>query len=223
MAASDLPTDRVPAAYQGVMAPLPRSGDLTPKSGDPSLPGAPRTPSRSERRLAARLSRGDQDALREIQDEYSGMLRGYLRRMLSDDAGAEDVLQQVMLEVWQRGSRFDPSRGSATSWLMTITRSRAIDHMRRRVPEPRDPHTATQLIDRLEPQQHVADELAEQWRMAHLLTKLPREEAQILRLRFHGDMTQTEIAAETGMPLGTVKMRMVSALGRLAELMDEEA
>ncbi len=205
------------------MAPLARFGDLTPKGGDPSLAGSPRTPSRGERRLAARLSRGDQDALREIQDEYSGMLRGYLRQMLSDDAAAEDVLQQVMLEVWQRGSRFDPSRGSPTSWLLAITRSRAIDHMRRRVPEPQDPHTATGLIDRLAPQEHVADELAEQWRMAHLLTQLPREEAQILRLRFHGDMSQTEIAAETGIPLGTVKMRMVSALGRLAELIDEEA
>jgi RNA polymerase sigma-70 factor (ECF subfamily) len=205
------------------MAPLARFGDPTPKRGDPSSPGSPRTPSRGERRLAARLSRGDQDALREIQDEYSGMLRSYLRQMLSDDAAAEDVLQQVMLEVWQRGSRFDPSRGSATSWLIAITRSRAIDHMRRRVPEPQDPDTATRLIDRLAPEAHVADELAEQWRMAHLLTQLPREEAHILRLRFHGDMSQTEIAAETGIPLGTVKMRMVSALGRLAELIDGEA
>jgi RNA polymerase sigma-70 factor (ECF subfamily) len=141
--------------------------------------------------------------------------------MLRDGTAAEDVLQQVMLEVWQRGSRFDPARGSLISWLMTITRSRAIDYMRRQVPEPQDPATTTRLIDRLASQEHAADDLAEQWRMAHLLTQLPREEARILKLRFHADMSQREIAAETGIPLGTVKMRMVSALARLRELMEE--
>ena len=173
--------------------------------------------------MAARLSRGDQGALREIQNEYSSLLRGYLRQVLCDRGAAEDVLQQVMLEVWQRGSRFDPSRGSLISWLMTITRWRAIDYMRRQVPEPQDPETTNQLIDRLAPQEHAADDLAEQWRIAHLLTQLPREEAQILKLRFHADMSQREIAAETGIPLGTVKMRMVSALDRLRELMEEAA
>ena len=201
-----------------------RASDQKSGIGEDPPPSSPvRSPSRAERRLAARLSRGDQAALREIRDEYSRLLRGYLRQMLSDRTAAEDVLQQVMLEVWQRGSRFDPSRGSLISWLMTITRSRAIDYMRRQVPEPQDPSTTTQLLDRLTPQEHVADELAEQWRIAHMLKQLPREEAQILRLRFHAGMSQREIAAETGIPLGTVKMRMVSALARLRELMDEEA
>jgi RNA polymerase sigma-70 factor (ECF subfamily) len=106
---------------------------------------------------------------------------------------------------------------------MTIARSRAIDHLRRRVPEPHDPTVTTSLIDRLSPQEHLADDLAEQWRMAHLLTQLPLEEARILRMRFHDEMSQSEIAAATGMPLGTVKMRMVSALARLRELMEGEA
>ncbi len=206
------------------MAALTRASDPKSGIGDDLPPSSPaRSPSRAERRLAPRLSRGDPAALREIQDEYSSLLRGYLRQMLCDRTAAEDVLQQVMLEVWQRGSRFDPSRGSLISWLMTITRSRAIDYMRRQVPEPQDPSTTTQLLDRLAPQEHAAEELAEQWRIAHMLTQLPREEAQILRLRFHADMSQREIATETGIPLGTVKMRMVSALARLRELMEEEA
>jgi RNA polymerase sigma-70 factor (ECF subfamily) len=150
------------------------------------------------------------------------MLRGFLQQMLRDRSGADDVLQQVMLEVWQRRSSFDPARASMASWIMTIARSRGIDQIRRQVPEPLDPAIAASVVDGRAPEEHPADELAEQWRMAHLLAQLPREEAEILRMRFHREMTQTEIAADTGIALGTVKMRMVSALKRLRELIDEE-
>ena len=67
-----------------------------------------------------------------------------------------------------------------------------------------------------------ADELAEQWRIAHLLTLLPRDEAEILRMRFYGGLSQREISARTELPLGTVKMRMVQALERLRALLDAE-
>jgi RNA polymerase sigma-70 factor (ECF subfamily) len=160
--------------------------------------------------------------LREIEAEYSGVLRGYLRQLLRDEASAEDVLQQVMLEAWQRGASFDPARGSILSWLMTLARSRAIDQLRRQVPEPSDPRATAALIDARAPGDDQAEELAERWRVAHLLAQLPRQEAQMLRMRFQLEMSQTEIAAQTGVPLGTVKMRMVSALGRLRTLMDQE-
>jgi RNA polymerase sigma-70 factor (ECF subfamily) len=181
-----------------------------------------RTPSRSERRLAARLARGDNRALAEIQDQYGGVLRGYLQQTLSDRSAAEDVLQQVMLEVWQRGGSFDAKRGSMLSWLMAITRSRAIDHVRRRVPEPHDPETTTRLLDSRETELAASEQLADEWQMAHLLTLIPRQEARILWLRFHRDLSQSEIAAETGIALGTVKMRMVSGLGRLRKLMEQQ-
>ena len=67
------------------------------------------------------------------------MMRGYLTQMLHDGATAEEVTQQVMLEVWQRRASFDPSRSSMSSWVMMIARSRAIDQLRRHVPEPHDP------------------------------------------------------------------------------------
>ena len=181
-----------------------------------------RSPSRSERRLAARLARGDETALREIEAEYAGMMRGYLTQMLHDGATAEEVTQQVMLEVWQRRASFDPSRSSMSSWVMMIARSRAIDQLRRNVPEPHDPSVTATLVDRTAPEEDPTDQLAEQWRMAHLLTLLPRDEAEVLRMRFHREMSQSEIAAATGMALGTVKMRMVSALGRLREMIESE-
>ena len=181
-----------------------------------------RAPTDGERRLAARLARGDQSALGEIQTEYSGVLRGYLQRALQDRAAAEDVFQQVMVEVWQRGASFDPERGSMLSWLMAIARSRMIDHVRRRVPEPQDPGETTRLIDLRGSASDAEGDLASQWQMAHLLTQIPREEARILWLRFHRDYSQREISAEMGIALGTVKMRMVTGLARLRELMEGE-
>jgi RNA polymerase sigma-70 factor (ECF subfamily) len=182
-----------------------------------------RSPGRSERRLAARLARGDESSLREIEGEYRGMLRGYLRQALRDSSAAEDVAQQVMIEVWQRRTSFDPARAPMSSWVMMIARSRAIDHMRRQIPEPQDPAVAASLLDRSGAEDDPTEKLAEQWRLAHLLSLLAREEAAVLRMRFHREMSQSEIAASTGIPLGTVKMRMVSALARMRAMIEDEA
>ena len=101
--------------------------------------------------------------------------------------------------------------------MLTIARSRGIDHLRRRVPEPRDP----QLPDpRAVPAD--ADELLERWRVAHLLGRLPENERALLRLRFYDELSQSEISAATGIPIGTVKARMVRGLTRLREMIEVE-
>ena len=101
--------------------------------------------------------------------------------------------------------------------MLTIARSRAIDHLRRRVPEPRDPH----LPDpRTVPAD--ADALLERWRVAHLLGRLPENERALLRLRFYDELSQSEISAATDIPIGTVKARMVRGLTRLREMIEAE-
>jgi RNA polymerase sigma-70 factor (ECF subfamily) len=177
---------------------------------------------RPERRLAARLARGDESALREIERRDGPLLRGYLAQTLKDPGAAEEVQQQVLLELWQRRLQYDPARSSIASWAMMICRSRAIDYLRRNVPEPRDPQDDAIWRETVLAQESVADELAEQWRVAQLVSRLPHEEAELLRLRFQSELSQREIAARTGIPLGTVKMRMVSALGRLREMIEAE-
>ncbi len=204
------------------MPALAPASDIHAGSGGDTPAGNLRSPGRSERRLAARLARGDESALREIEREYGGMLRGYLRQVLRDGSSAEDVAQQVMLEVWQRRTSFDPARAAISSWVMMIARSRAIDHMRRQVPEPQDPAVAATMLDSSASQADPTETLAEQWRLAHLLSLLPREEATVLRMRFHQEMSQSEIASSTGIPLGTVKMRMVSALARMRTMIEDE-
>ncbi len=152
----------------------------------------------------------------EIYDQYGRLTYGYLTRALGDAAQAEDVQQQVFLEVWQRGPTFDPTRASLATWIMTIARSRAVDQLRKRVPEPRDPAGSLALLDEQRATTPV-DELHEQWRLAALLAELPEEEAEVLRMRFHLNLSQSEIAERTGIALGTVKTRMARALDRLRD------
>jgi len=175
---------------------------------------------RAERRLVARLRRGDPDGLAEVHRVYGGLVHGYLRGALRDPAAAEDVHQEVFLEVWRRGPDYDPDRASLGTWIMLIARSRAIDHLRQRIPEPRDPQ-ATGAGDREDPASSP-ELLIERWAVAVHLARLQPEQARILRMRFYEGLTQTEIAARTGIPLGTVKTYMVRGLRRLRDAMEEE-
>ncbi|MGK2931584.1 MAG: RNA polymerase sigma factor [Solirubrobacterales bacterium] len=173
--------------------------------------------------LRERLVEGDPEALRDVYRLYSRPVFGYLVRFMGDRAAAEDVQQQIFLEVWEKAARFDPDRGSLLTWIMTIARSRAIDQARKKVPEPRDPERTARLIDSEPPRGDGIDEVVETWQFSQILARLPEEEAALLRYRFQGELSQTEIATKTGIPLGTVKARMVSALERLRRMMEAEA
>ena len=176
-----------------------------------------RRPDRAERRLAARLRAGDADALADVHEACGAATFGLLVRMLGDRAAAEDVQQQVFTEVWQRAAAYDPRRAGLLTWVLTIARSRAIDHLRRRVPEPRDPQLPdSRTVDA------GADALLERWRLAQLLGRLPEAERTLLRLRFYEELSQSEITAATGIPIGTVKARMVRGLTRLREMIEAE-
>jgi RNA polymerase sigma-70 factor (ECF subfamily) len=181
--------------------------------------GRPRT----GRRFARALQSRDRKAIEEVHGDYAPTVLGYLINVLGDRGRAEDVHQQVFLEVWQRAPDYDPGRASVLTWIMTIARSRAVDELRRRVPEPRDPDSSTTLaLTADDDPERSPDALVERWRVAHMLTRLRPEEAQLLRMRFYEGLSQPEIAERTDIPLGTVKMRMVSALERLRELIEAE-
>jgi RNA polymerase sigma-70 factor, ECF subfamily len=178
--------------------------------------------SRAERRLARGLRQRSPDALEAVYAEYGGATFGLLLRILGHRGDAEDVQQVVFTEVWQRGRDFDPDRGGLLTWILTIARSRALDHRRRRVPEPRDPDRAIAHLDGATAGADTTDALVADARVGWLLRRLPTEEAEVLRLRFHDDRSQTEIAATLGLPLGTVKLRMTQALARLRDAIERE-
>ncbi|HEX5146611.1 MAG TPA: sigma-70 family RNA polymerase sigma factor [Conexibacter sp.] len=177
-------------------------------------------PSSTELRIAAGLRRRDPDAVRALYAEYGPGALALLHDAIRDRGAAEDVYQQVLLEAWQRGRSFDPARASLRTWLATIARSRAIDHLRRRVPEPYDPSLAPfgETASAAEPVAQLVDRVT----LEQLMTRLTREELEVVRLRFHFGLTQRQISAHTGVPLGTVKSRTASALRRMRAMLEEE-
>ncbi len=179
---------------------------------------ARRAAAAEDRRLLAEIAAGRPDALSALYDRYSGMLQALAYRVLGDLSDAEEILQEAFLQVWNQATRYDPGRSSVSTWLVLITRSRAIDRLRsRRVAqrtvaaaekEKRQTHTSPQG-----PADVLRDERRR--RLAEELSRLPPEQRQVLEMAFYRGMTQSEIAAESAVPLGTVKTRTLLAVRKL--------
>jgi len=155
-------------------------------------------------------------------EAHGRAILGFLIGVLSDRATAEDVLQQVLLEVWQRAASYDPDRAGLLTWVLMIARSRALDELRRRVPEPVDPATVAERAPADGRSDSDPERLLEQWRIAGLLERLPQEEAQLLRMRFYDGLSQSEISEQAGIAIGTIKTRMVNGRCQLRNLLESE-
>jgi RNA polymerase sigma-70 factor (ECF subfamily) len=163
-------------------------------------------------RLVARIRAGDQQAMSELYDRYSKVVYAVALRVLQDAAGAEDVLQDVFLQLWRNPDAFDASRGSLAAWLAVIARHRSIDRLRKRRPE-------TDIEDCV-----IASgpDLRDETERALLIEKvrgalevMSPEQRQAMELAFFQGLTHTEIAEKTGEPLGTIKTRIRSGLQQL--------
>ncbi|PZV06556.1 MAG: RNA polymerase subunit sigma, partial [Leptolyngbya sp.] len=187
----------------------------------PSTPG-PITPHPvSDRDLVNRLWAGETDALATLYDRYSSMVYTLALKMLANPAEAEDLTQEVFVNFWQR-RQYNPDRGSIGSFLATYTRSRAIDRLRsssRRA-------TILQRFKRIGEASSFSaspvDHATLQERSQHLRTALdqiPPAEREVLEIAYFQGLSQAEIAAQTGIPLGTVKSRCRQGLLRLRALL----
>jgi RNA polymerase sigma-70 factor (ECF subfamily) len=174
-----------------------------------------------EAELLRAVARGDEPAFARVYDRYGPILFGLLLRILRSRPEAEDVLQEVFLQVWQQARSFDPARGRAFTWLVTLARSRAIDRLRsvdsreRAAQRSADEQPPAAESDEWAEDAAIRAERAEAVRGA--LAELPEEQRQVLVLAYLEGMTQTEIAAAKGQPLGTVKTRTRTGLKRLSE------
>jgi len=171
-----------------------------------------RSDAADEMRLIARLRAGDQQAMSEIYDRYSKVVYSVALRVLQDAAAAEDVLQDVFLQLWRKPDAFDASRGSLAAWLAVITRHRSIDRLRQRRPETdieecvitsgpdlRDETERTLVVEKIR----------------GALAEMNPDQRTALEMAFFQGLTHSEIAEKTGEPLGTVKTRIRSGLQQL--------
>ncbi len=174
-------------------------------------------------RLAALVAeRRDRDAFATLFDHFAPRINGYLQRLGMDRGSAEDLAQEVMAVLWHKAHLFDPAKSSLATWLFRIARNRRIDGLRRdrsHLIDPDDPI--------LQPEGEEAPDVAmdanrrdERVRIA--LAGLPAEQVELIRLAFFVGLSHSQIADQTGLPLGTVKSRIRLAFGRLRKAIETD-
>ena len=164
----------------------------------------------------AAAARGDQQALGRLYDRYGRLVFSLALRVVGDPGVAEEVTQDVFLQLWRRAGSFDSSRGELLGWLLTFTRNRAIDRLRSR--QQRDSEASVPLKDQApsaSPHVHCSLEAAE--RVGRVLVALPEQQRRVIEMAYYEGFTQTEIATRLSQPLGTVKTWTRSALKTLRE------
>lgn len=162
----------------------------------------------------------DEAALAQLYDRYRVILFGLLMRILGNREEAEDVLQEVFLQVWRKAEDFDETRGRPFTWLVTLGRSRGIDRLRTLASRERVAEAGAR-----EASEEISDAASDAFRseqrglVNNALAQLPDEQKGPLMLAYFDGLTQSEIATRLGAPLGTVKTRMRTGLIRLRELL----
>jgi len=167
-------------------------------------------------RLASRVARHrDREAFAVLFDDFAPRINGYLRRLGMDPAGAEDLAQEVMTVLWHKAELFDPQKSSLATWLFRVARNRRIDGMRRDRSYLIDPTDPIFQPDEAEPADEALDSARRDERVRKAMLGLPDNQAELLRYAYFMGLTQSQIAEQTGLPLGTVKSRIRLAFARL--------
>ena len=166
--------------------------------------------------LMSRIRAGDEDALAALHDRYAQVVYSVALRVLGETTQAEDILQEIFLQLWRDPQRFDSNRGSLGAWLAVIARHRAIDHLRRRRPESDIEDVVVSVDSNLE---RITDRNMAMAKIRSAVEQLPAEQRQPLELAFFHGLTHPEIAAKTGEPLGTIKTRIRAALQALRKVL----
>ncbi|HEY8591192.1 MAG TPA: ECF RNA polymerase sigma factor SigK [Naasia sp.] len=169
--------------------------------------------------LLLRVRSGDQAAFAHLYDRTAARVLGLVRRVLLDVAQSEEVTQEVFLEIWQSSSRFDPNKGSATSWILTMAHRRAIDRVRSSQ-SGRDRDVRVGVRDFSREYDDVAERAEirlENERVVRAMDRLSDVQRQAISLAYYEGLTQTEISERLSVPLGTVKTRLRDGMIRLRD------
>ena len=159
----------------------------------------------------------DQQAFAELFSYFAPRVKAFLIKSGANPGLAEECTQEVMVTLWHKAHLFDPSRAGVSTWIFTIARNKKIDALRKqRRPEPEDlawgPEAEPEAADVLALQQETKN-------LSEAITRLPEQQRDLIKRAYYGDLSHSEIAAETGLPLGTIKSRLRLALVKLRQTM----
>jgi RNA polymerase sigma-70 factor, ECF subfamily len=177
----------------------------------------------SEIELLRRVGQGDRRSFEDLYDRFSGVLFSTALQILNDHREAEDVVQEVFVQIWDKAKLYDAARGKPLTWAMTLTRNKAIDRLR-------SAQRRYRLQDQVEKETKVTNQIAlkdsseeveilEKSRLIRAaVLELSKEQREAIELAFFSGLTQNEIAQELNQPLGTVKARIRRGMLRLKEM-----
>ncbi|TFD47509.1 sigma-70 family RNA polymerase sigma factor [Cryobacterium sp. Hh11] len=169
--------------------------------------------------LLARVALGDQSAFGELYDQIAPRVLGLVKRLLIDHAQSEEVTQEIFLEIWQSATRYEPTRGGASTWILTMAHRRAVDRIRSSQ-AGRDRDTKIGIRDLAVAYDHVAETVEvriEHERVEKAMTRLTQLQRQAVSLAYYGGFSHSEVADMLHIPLGTVKTRLRDGLIRLRD------
>jgi RNA polymerase sigma-70 factor, ECF subfamily len=176
---------------------------------------------RSSEDLLGLVARGDRQAFEELYDRVVAQVYGLVRRVLRDPAQSEEVTQEILVEVWRTAARFDPERGSATTWILTMAHRRAVDRVRSEQ-ATRDREERVVFRQRERAYDEVAETVEtrlEQQQVRKALGQLTDLQREAVEMAYYGGHTYREVADLLDAPLGTVKTRLRDGLIRLRDTM----
>jgi len=217
----------MPGPWMALDLRLPLCRDFADGAGIAALPKDTRdrmpqsVPDSPEELIRAVAVQRDRAAFAALFRHFAPRIQAYMMKLGADRATAEELVQDAMLTVWARAQTFDPALSSAATWVFTIARNKRIDRLRheaRPAPDPQDPALAA--LPQATPEEDTQIAQSGQRLRAAMQTLSP-EQSEVLRLSYFEERTQTEIAEQSGIPLGTVKTRMRLALGHLKKSMKE--
>jgi RNA polymerase sigma-70 factor (ECF subfamily) len=170
----------------------------------------------SDLALVTAIRSGDQAAMGALYDRYSSIVYAVALRVLQDTGAAEDVLQEIFMQLWRNPGAFDASRGNMAAWLAVIARHRAIDSLRRRRPE----NDIADVVVSVEPDlASDADRSRAMDKVRGALQAMPSPQRSALEMAYFEGLTHVEIAEKTGEPLGTIKTRIRAGLVSLRKVL----
>ena len=195
------------------------------KSMTSAVDGEPGAPSDVDLMLG--IQSGDADALSQLYDRYSGIMKALILRIIHNETEADDLLQEVFMEIWNQAKNFSAEKGKALGWMVTLTRRRAIDALRKkqayaRAEERLQAEPERQPLAWVENATEKDIEAGDtRVLMAKVINSLPEAQQQVIELAFFQGMSQREIAFHTNVPLGTVKTRLELGLKKIYEGLKE--